>query len=298
MKAGLTSAVLLLLATVHEIACACTCGVPGVESALTNRGERWGLRLAESVSVGHGRWDTHAKYRELRAESHERRYELEALAAVRLLERCELSAMATYAHSSTTEAGHGTALSGASDTVARVRYEVSDEAPPHRDGFPWPSLSLTSSLRIPTASTSSTANLGLETYELSLGSILERTIAERYRVSASGLLALRAPDESLGAPRQLGPRLAAQLAGSYWPRPNLALSLSSNLTWEGDARYAGKQQAGSGSRQWQVGAGLAFRPERSHVRAGLRVRYAPPVPALSVNALGDTGFELSLAYAE
>ena len=275
-----------------------SCGVPGVESALTNSGERWGLRLAQSASVGHGRWDAHAKYRELRPTSHDRRYELEALAAVRLLGRCELSASTSYARSSTTEAGHGTTLAGHGDTWARVRYELTDEAPPHQDAFPWPSLALTGSLRIPTASTSSSATLGLGAYELNVGSTLERTIASRYRLSASGLLALRGPDDSLGAPRQLGPRLATQLAGSYWARPNLALSVSSNLTWEGEARYAGKHQAGSGSRQWQVGAGLAFRPERSSVRAGFRLRYAPPLPALSVNALGDTSFEVSLAYTK
>lgn|GEM_PF-6205650 len=60
--------------------------------------------------------------------------------------------------------------------------------------------------------------------------------------------------------------------------------------------YAGQRQAGSGSRQWQVGAGVSLRPPGSGVRSSLRARYAPPLPAVGVNALADAMIDLSLAY--
>jgi hypothetical protein len=148
-------------------------------------------------------------------------------------------------------------------------------------------------LRLPTAGTT---DQGLGAGELGPGASLERSIGARFRVGASGLMALRAPDDSLGASRQLGPRATGQLTAWYWPQPNLVLGVSSSFVWEGEVRFAGERQAGSGSRQWQVGAGVSFRPEGSRLRSSLRVRSVPPLPGVNVNALGDSSVEPSLAY--
>ncbi|HVY32236.1 MAG TPA: transporter [Polyangiaceae bacterium] len=297
MRMGAVGVAILALLTLDSAAGACTCGVPGLESALTSPRELWGTRLAESFAEGHGRWDARGRYRALASGDRERRYELEALAAVRPASPWELSASTSYVRASTSGAGWSSSLSGLGDTFARARYEASEEAPPHREGLPWPSLALTGSLRMPTAHADRRTNLGLGAYEVGLGATVERSIKARLRVSASGVFAWRAPDHSLGAPRRLGPRAAAQIAGLYWPHPDLVLSLASNLTWEADTRYAAERQVGSGSRQWQVGAGAVFRPDGSRLRAGFRVRYAPPLRAVSVNTLGETSLDLSLSYA-
>jgi hypothetical protein len=296
MKAGVAAAAALAFLTLSRLGSACACGVPGLESALTSPGDRWGVRLTQALSLGHGRWNASGNHRPLAADEHERRYELEALAALRLRARWELSASTSYAHTSLAEGGWSSSLSGLGDTTARARFEAIDETPPHRSGMPWPALALTASLRAPTAGATDAVNLGLGAYEIAVTPSLERSISARVRVGLSGLLAWRAPDHSLGASRQLGPRVTTQLTGWYWPRPNLALSLASNLDWEADTTYAGQRLAGSGSRKWQAAAGVSFRPDGSGLRSGLRVVHAPPLPAINANALGDTSIDLSLAY--
>lgn len=298
MKAPIAGAALLALIAFTSGASACTCGVPGLESSLTGRGDRWGVRAVEGLAFGLGRWDAHGRYRGLPVNAHDRRYQLEALAALRPWARWELSAAASYVHTSTAAGDSGSSSSGPGDTFFRARHETVDEVAPHRGGIPWPSLALTGSLRVPTASQSISPGSGLGAYEVGAGPTFERSIEGRFRVSASGMVALRAPDHSLAARRQLGPRVTAQLAASYWPRPNLALSLASNLAWEGDVRYGGERQDGTGSRQWQVAAGVTFRPQGSNAQTGFRVRYTPPAPAVGVNVLGEVGFELSLAYTK
>ena len=83
MKAGVAAAAALAFLTLSRLGSACACGVPGLESALTSPGDRWGVRLTQALSLGHGRWSASGDYRPLAANAHDRRYELEAMAAIR-----------------------------------------------------------------------------------------------------------------------------------------------------------------------------------------------------------------------
>jgi hypothetical protein len=297
MKAGVAFAAFVAMSMLNATALACACGVPGLDSALTSKRDRWGVRLGETVSVGHGRWDAHGRYRALAPSDHDYRYDFEALVAVRPLPRWEVSASTSLTRVSRSESGASVSALGLGDTFARARYELLDESAPHDEGVPWPALALLGSLRLPTAEASEAGSLGLGAYEVAIGVSLERSIDAHFRLGASVVIAERARDDSLGAPRKLGPRVTSQVIGWYWPTANVALSLASNLTWEDEVSYDGHRQVGSGFRQWQVGAGVALQPEGSSVRPGVRVRYAPPLAGVGVGGLGETTVDLYLAYS-
>lgn len=284
----------LLCLSAHARACAC--GVPGLDSALTSQTERWGLRLAQDVGLGAGRFNARGDYHRFAAHDQERRYELSALTAYRPQQRLELSLAYSYLRDSTAGAGTQSSLSGSGDTVGRARFEPIDETPPYTDGPPLPSLALIGSLRAPTGMASSLASLGLGAWEGAAGVSLERGVTSKLRVGLMGEAGVRLGDTTFGVSRRLGPRSSTQLTGWYWPAPQLVMSLSSSVLWEGDARIDGELQPGSGSRQVVVGAGVAYRPPASNLRTAFAARYVLPVSGFGVNALVATTLELSLAY--
>lgn len=298
MKFGLAGAAAVVVLTHSATIEACSCAAPGLGSALTRSDDRWGVRLGQGLSVAAGQWNTHGVYRRLANEEHDRRYELSLLAAVRPVPRLELSGAFSYAKVSASEGELDRSMSGPGDLFIHARFEAFDETSWLEQGFHWPALALTGSLRTPTASVGPAATLGLGAYEIALAASLERNVRSRVRVGVSGEGALRTPDSSLGSARQLGPRLTGQVIGWYWPDPTVALNALSSLSWEGETSFGGAAQPGSGTRQWYVGVGVSYGHGGSSLRSGLAVRYAPPISGIGVSMAGLTTVELSLAYAK
>ncbi len=283
----------MLLSTASAHACAC--GVPGLDTPLTTAMDGWGLRASEGARLATGRMDGQGRYRRFSGDERNLRYETQLLAAYRLVPRLELSSSLGLAREADVAGAQQTSSSGPSDSWARLRFDAFDETPVHRAGAPLPALSFTGSLRAPTAKAGRELNIGLGAWEAAAGLALERSVSARWRVGLSAEGALRAPDRSLGIERRLGPRLTTQAAAWCWPRPTLAFSLSSNLTWEGDAAVRGVAQPGSASRMLQLGAGIVYALPGSVLRPGLAVRQSLPVTGASINSLVATTVELSLS---
>jgi hypothetical protein len=275
---------------------ACACGVPGLDTALTDQSDTWGVRLAESGRFVGGRFNARGDYRELADNEQERRYEVSALAAFRPIPALELSGLLGYLRDSRHTAAESVSLSGLGDLVLRIRFDAIQEAPRHTERLPWPALAMVGSIRVPTAAANASSGLGLGAWELAQGLVLERSATARLSVGCIVEVGLRNSDTSLGVDRRLGPRLSTQLTAWYWPNSAVAVGLSSGFVWEGDTRLADKWQRGTGMRQALVGAGVVYRPSGSGIRPGLAVRYAPPLHGLVVNATTSTTVELSLAY--
>ncbi|HEY2406614.1 MAG TPA: hypothetical protein VGI10_11460 [Polyangiaceae bacterium] len=285
----------LVTALYARNAAACSCGVPGLESALTRPDETWGVRIAETQSFAHGQWNARGAYRALGAGEHDRTFELLALAALRPTSRLELSVDGRYGERSLSNATSTAAVRGADDLLFHARFELLRESMPWAPGIRLPALALIGSLRAPTAARADGLSLGLGTWEYALGAAVEQSIG-RFRLGALAEVADRASDTSLGVERTLGPRALGQLVAWYWPDPRLVVSASTSLTWEGDASVQGRSAPGSGTRLWLVGVGSSFRAVGSNVRPGIALRYAPPAPDVGINVVGGAAVELSVAY--
>jgi hypothetical protein len=275
---------------------ACPCGVPGLDSALTSRLDSWGVRVAESYRFGSGRFDARGAHRPFEPGEHDERYEVSLLLAHRPLSSLELSARVNYLRDSMQAGGMTSSLAGMGDVIGRARLEVVEESPLHADHLPMPEVALTGALRAPTGHASESMVLGLGAWEAAAGVALERSVSPKVRLGLAAEAGLRSSDSSLGVSRRLGPRLSGQLSAWYWPLPQVALSANSGLEWEGDTELAGARRAGTGSRQWLVGAGAVYRPAGSRLIPGLSARYTVPLPDVTVSALAATSLELSLAY--
>jgi hypothetical protein len=284
----------LLSGSAHSQACAC--GVPGLDTALTLPTDSWGTRMTESARFGHGRYDARGDYTAFEDDEYERRYELSALVAVRPIARLELSGVFAYLRDTQQAAAGSWSLSGFGDVLVRARFEPIDETPRDSARFPWPALAMSSSVRAPTAAGNGSTSLGLGAWELMQGLWLERSLTRSLRLGFMAEVGVRAADTSLGVDRRLGPRVSTQLTAWYWPVPDVALSFSSGLLWEGEVELSGERQPGSGTRQGLLGAGVVYGPSGSGIRPAAAVRFAPAIAGLVVNAPTSATIEVSLAY--
>jgi hypothetical protein len=276
---------------------ACSCGVPGLDSALTRRSETWGVRLGERADVTSGGFNAHGTYRPLGAHERDTTFDLTALAAIRAVERLELSSEVGYGRSSAVMGGRALTSSGLDDVVLRGRLEALDEAPAWLEHGSPVDLALTMGVLVPMAPFDPERPRGLGAWEVGAGVVASRSLSARTRLALSSEAALRLPDRSLGEQRALGPRVSTQLTLSHLVLPTWIASAFSSLRWDGDSAIGGHSRPGSGMRVWQVGVGTTFNPNASAWRTSVAVRHAPQLSGISVNALATSTLELTLTYA-
>jgi hypothetical protein len=275
---------------------ACACGVSGPDSSLTTRLDRFGIGLSERLDLGLGTYDVGGAHHEFDSGEKATRLTLALLAAFRPVKRLELGLRTAYGRSSTSTGAVRTVSSGALEPLATVRFEAIDQAMSwDPEGFP---LSLTGTAGVltpvPGAREKTAENLGA--WELSLGALAERALTPRARIGLSTEGAVRLPDESLGFPRQLGPRFSTQLTASYLVAPTLVVGALSRLSWEGDVIVKGDRKLGTGARIGDVGTSAAFRGIGSSFRPAAVARWTPPLSGISANTRSALSVELTVAY--
>jgi hypothetical protein len=273
---------------------------------LTNSSQTWGASATEAAQFVHGYWDADGDY--LPIEGFQRRLDLFATGAYRVVPPLELSLSSVLGTATLVAPGGFSADStGFGDTVVRARWEVHEAPMPHARSWLNPALAVIASIRAPTA-TDTTAQRshpthhgasqseGLGTWEGAVAVDLSHVLRDNWQIGVLLEGALRAPDESFGAARWLGPRVLAQATLGHYLFRSLELGVLADIEWEGDATLAGHRVSGTGRRAIDVGAFASFVPSSSPFRSGLQVRHSPTFDGLGVNAVASTQIGISLGY--
>jgi hypothetical protein len=299
-RLALAALVLLMRA---PIAHACPCSDnPGSGGPLTTTRDRFGVALSESISAAHGVWDGNGRYSRFDGERGAVFWTLAG--AVRPIPRVELNAELGAGRSFLRVGEFEAEHRGLSDATFGVFWDAFDEPMPY-ENEPWPSLTLLARVRAPTGGTASSASTassdttggrsGLGTFEGTLGLRAAKGLAERTVLAFSSELSLRAPDESLGVERQLGPRAVGMLAVTQRVSAEVSLELGTSLAWEGEVTLRGQRLGNTAQRLWNVEA-AALWSIAAGLGASASVGGAPPLSAISKNALGGVRGGLSLKY--
>jgi hypothetical protein len=233
----------------------------------------------------------------------------------RPVERVEVGGEIAYGEQSVSAPGFSSERTGFGDATLRARWDAIDEPMPFEEpAVPYPSAGLVLGLRVPTGTLervdtgtvqsgttgalgTTASSQGLGAWEVNLGAVLDRRLSSRLRIGAVGELGYRFPDDSTGIERHLGPRALGVLSLTYRPSPLIGIAPLTDLGWEGDIAFDGETALGTGQRLWTIGVLAFLVPDRSKLRSGVMLRYAPPVEDINVNAVGATSFSVSLGYA-
>jgi hypothetical protein len=216
---------------------------------LTNSSQTWGASATEAAQFVHGYWDADGDY--LPIEGFQRRLDLFATGAYRVVPPLELSLSSVLGTATLVAPGGFSADStGFGDTVVRARWEVHEAPMPHARSWVNPALAVIASISAPTA-TDTTAQRshpthhgasqseGLGTWEGAVAVDLSHVLRDNWQIGVLLEGALRAPDESFGAARWLGPRVLAQATLGHYLFRSLELGVLADIEWEGDATLAG-----------------------------------------------------------
>lgn len=307
-------ALLALVALTPRDASACgSCRGPGgAGAALTAPWQTWGVSVAQSVRVGYGITDANARYRSFGRGSYDNVLDVVGAAAVRPISPVELGVSAALGNVLVAGPDFRSSRIALGDVSLRARYEALQEPPLELTGQSrLPSVGLTLSTRLPTgpvdrASDSGSAgpspgtvgstatSQGLGTTEVALAIDVRKTFMTRYQIGLIGEGALRAPDESIGLPRSLGPRGLLRGVGIVF-LGDATLATFVDVAAEGPVSYAGRASEGSGQRAVALGASATLKLDVG-LRSGLALSVQPPVSALSMNAVTATAFTVFLGF--
>ncbi len=293
-------------------ACGSCRGPGGAGSALTAPWQTYGVSLAETMRLGHGVFDQRSRFRPFRDGSHDRVLELAFAAAVRPVDAVELGATTAYGNVLVGGPGFRSSRGTLGDLSLRVRWEVLQEPPLELTGQSrLPSVGLTFTTRLPTGPVdratsagsagpspgtvgSTATSQGLGTTELALAVDVRKTFASRFQIGAVGEAAWRAPDESIGLSRELGPRGLVRLMGIMF-EGDATFGLFADLAAEGNVAYGARTSPDSSQRSVSLGASGTYKSKLG-LRTGLALTYQPPIDGFSKNAVVATGITTFLAF--
>lgn len=302
-----------LAATVRAAhACGSCRGPGGAGSALTAPWQKWGVSMTETLRVGHGIFDQDNEYKSFGPESHDRVLEVAWAAAYRPIDAIEIGATTAYGNVLVGGPGFRSGRGALGDVGLRVRWEaIAEPAIDLPSGPRNPSLGLTLSLRLPTGKVdrstdaasagpspgtvgSTATSQGLGTTEVAVAVDVRRTFDARWQVGAVVEGALRAPDDSIGLHRALGPRGLARLMGILFVG-DVTFGAFIDLAAEGNVEYGGRTSPLSSQRAFALGTSASLKTAVG-VRAGLALNWIPPIDGFSSNAVAATGITTFLAY--
>ena len=293
-------------------ACGSCRGPGGAGSALTAPWQTYGVSVAQTMRLGHGVFDQRSRFRPFRAGSHDRVLELAFAAAVRPIDPVELGATAAYGNVLVGGPGFRSSRGALGDLSLRARWEVLQEPPLELTGQSrLPAVGLTFTARLPTgpvdrATTAGAAgpspgtvgstatSQGLGTSELAFAVDVRKTFASRFQIGAVGEAGGRAPDESIGLRRALGPRGLVRLMGIMF-QGDATFGLFADLAAEGNVSYGSRTSPDSDQRSVSFGASGTYKTKLG-LRTGLALTYQPPIDGLSKNAVVATGITTFLAF--
>lgn len=293
-------------------ACGSCRGPGGAGSALTAPWQRYGVSIVETMRAGHGVFDERSRFRGFGSESHDRVLEVAFAAAVRPVDAVELGATTAYGNVLVGGPAFRSSRGALGDLSLRLRWELLQEPPLELTGQQrLPAVGLTFTSRLPTgpvdrATTagasgpspgtvgSTATSQGLGTTELALAVDVRKTFASRFQIGAVGEAGWRAPDDSIGLRRALGPRGLVRIMGIMF-EGDATFGLFADLAAEGDVRYGTRTSPDSGQRSVSVGASGSYKTKLG-LRTGLALTYQPPIDGLSKNAVAATGITTFLAF--
>ena len=212
------------------LACGACRGAGGAGGALTAADERWNVTLATMARTEIGSWDWSGRVHAQPASVAAQDLSAQLAVAVRVIRPLELSITGGAGISHLSAPGLDTIGGGATDLALRARFDVLAEDPSHATR---PAMSTWLTVRAPTGGSvepayGSTAGavgaFGLGAWEFALGADFRRTFAERWQPFVALEGALRAPDESAGYARALGPRGSARVGVTFFASDVFALS--------------------------------------------------------------------------
>ncbi len=293
-------------------ACGSCRGPGGAGSALTAPWQSYGVSIVETMRIGHGVFDQRSRFRGFGPDSHDRVLELAFAGAVRPIDPVELGATAAYGNVLVGGPGFRSSRGALGDLTLRVRWEILQEPPLELTGQQrLPAVGLTFTTRVPTGAVdrattsgasgpspgtvgSTATSQGLGTTELALALDVRKTFASRFQIGAVGEAGWRAPDESIGLRRALGPRGLVRLMGIMF-EGDTTFGLFADLAAEGDVEYGSRTSPDSGQRSFSLGASGSYK-SKIGLRTGLALTYQPPIDGLSKNAVAATGITTFLAF--
>lgn len=293
---------------------ACPCqGSSGPVSGVTTEFEKFGASLTETARFAHGTWHPDGRYDALSPGTREASIDVALIAGYRPLRRLEASVEAAAGHRSFSTPDVADERTGFGDTTLRLRWDALEQPMPYQHvAFPWPSITLVGSLRMPTAARtqgasgasgrtgsigSAASSEGLGAWEAGLGVVAIREVDPQVELVGFFEAAYRFSDTWLGLSRHLPPRFLGQIGARYLPTPLTALGVFTDLGWEGNLAFEGRTQPDTAQRLWTLGAYGSFRTSFDGLRWGALVRWAPPVSDIGKNATAVTTFAVSLGYA-
>ena len=294
-------------------ACGSCRGPGGAGSALTAPWQKWGVSLTETMRLGHGIFDSRGGYRSFGSESHDRVIEVGASAAYRPIDAIEVGATTAYGNVLVGGPSFRSSRAALGDLGLRVRWEALDEpAIELPGGSRRPSLGFTLSLRVPTGTVdrsgdsgsgpspgtvgSTATSQGLGTTEVALAIDVRKTFAQRFQIGAVVEGAWRAPDESIGLRRALGPRGLVRLMGIMF-EGDVTVGAFIDLAAESDVSYGGRVSPESSQRSFSLGTSASLKTDLGF-RSGLALAYQPPIDGVSMNAVAATALTAFIAFTK
>jgi hypothetical protein len=294
-------------------ACGSCRGPGGAGSALTAPWQKWGVSLTQTMRLGHGIFDADSEYRPFRADSHDRVLELAAAAAFRPIDAIELGATTAYGHVLVGGPSFRSGRAALGDLGLRARWEVLDEpAIDLPNGPRRPSLGLTLSVRLPTGTVDRTSDAGsgpspgtvgstatsqgLGTTEIALAADVRKTFLQKWQLGAVAEAAWRAPDESIGLRRALGPRGLLRVMFIRFVG-DVTVGGFLDLAGETDVSYGGRTSPSSSQRAISLGASASLKTDLGF-RSGLALTFQPPIDGFSTNAVAATGITTFIAFTK
>lgn len=265
------------------------------------------------MRLGHGIFDSRGKYRSFGSESYDRVIELGMAAAFRPIDDIELGATTAYGNVAVAGPSFRSGRAALGDLGLRARWEVIDEpAVELPSGSRRPSLGLTLSLRVPTGSVdrtgdsgsgpspgtvgSTATSQGLGTTEIALAVDVRKTFAQRWQIGGVVEGAWRAPDDSIGLHRALGPRGLARIMALVF-EGDATVGVFVDLAAESDVSYGGRTSKDSAQRSLSIGASASLKTDLG-LRSGLALAHQPPIDGVALNAVAATSLTAFIAFTK
>ncbi len=294
-------------------ACGSCRGPGGAGSALTAPGQTWGASLAQTMRLGHGVFDTGGRYRGFGPSSYDRVMEVAGALSYRPFEVLEVEATSAFGHVAVGGPSFHSDRAALGDLGLRVRWEALVEPAidlPH--GSRRPSLGVTLSVRLPTGGVdrsgdvgagpsagtvgSTATSQGLGTTEVALAIDVRKTFAQRYQLGAVMEGAWRAPDDSVGLRRALGPRGLLRVMGIVF-EGDVTFGAFVDLAAETDVSYGGRLSTLSAQRSCSVGLSASLKTDVGF-RSGLALAYQPALEGIAMNAVAAVAFTAFFAFTK
>jgi hypothetical protein len=203
---------------------------------------------------------------------------------------------------------------GFSDTQLRVRYDALSEPGvrlPNRTSPP--SLGVTLSLRLPTGSTGQNAssaqggaqasvgslatNQSLGTSEFALAFDVRKSLTDRVQLAGIVEGAVRLPDDSLGRPRALGPRLLVRPLLLWFVSDWVTAAAFVDLGLEAAVSYAGERAALTSAHIWTAGTSMTVKHD-SGLRSGISAAFTPPLSGFGSNVASNLLLATFIGFAQ